>query len=129
MRVLFVCFGNSCRSQMAEGFAKALGGGNWEAESAGLFPARAVAPLAQEVMKEKGISLEGQFPKSLDDVATEDYDLIVNMSGEPFPKQVRAPVIEWEIPDPIGGSVEDYRRTRDTIERRVRELLDSVTAR
>lgn len=129
MRVLFVCFGNSCRSQMAEGFAKALGRGVWEAESAGLFPARNIAPLSHEVMKEKGISLDGQFPKSLDDVPAEDYDLIVNMSGAPFPKQVRSPVIEWEIRDPIGGSVEDYRRTRDEIERRVRALLDAVTTR
>lgn len=129
MRVLFVCFGNSCRSQMAEGLAKILGRGVWEVESAGLFPAKAIAPLTREVMTEKGISLEGHYPKGLEDVRTEDYDLIVNMSGFPLPESVRTPVVVWEIPDPIGGGVEDYRRTRDEIERRVRALLDSVAVR
>ncbi|MCS6952796.1 MAG: arsenate reductase ArsC [Bryobacterales bacterium] len=129
MRVLFVCFGNSCRSQMAEGYAKALGSGVWEAESAGLYPAKAVAPLTRAVMAEKGVSLEGHYPKGLEDVRTEDYDLIVNMSGFPLPEPIRTQVVVWEIPDPIGGSVEDYRRTRDEIEQRVKALLDAVALR
>ncbi|HXG32153.1 MAG TPA: arsenate reductase ArsC [Bryobacteraceae bacterium] len=124
MRILFVCFGNSCRSQMAEGFAKALARGIWEVDSAGLLPARDVAHLAREVMREKGISLEGHYPKSVDELPLAGYDLIVNMSGEPLPGRVTAPVLEWDIPDPIGQSVDVYRCVRDEIERRVRELLD-----
>jgi arsenate reductase len=66
MRVLFVCLGNSCRSQMAEGFARAYGQGAWQAESAGLLPATVISPLTREVMEEKKISLEEHFPKGLD---------------------------------------------------------------
>jgi arsenate reductase len=124
MRVLFVCFGNSCRSQMAEGFAKALARGIWEVDSAGLYPATAVAPLAREVMREKGISLDGHYPKGLDQLPLAGYDLIVNMSGMPLAGRVTAPVLDWDIADPIGQSPEVYRRVRDEIEHRVRELLE-----
>jgi arsenate reductase len=126
MRVLFVCFGNTCRSQMAEGFAKTLARGIWEVASAGLCPGNQVAPLTREVMLEKGISLDGHCPKSLEQLPRPlaEYDLIVNLSGLPLPGRVTARVLDWDVRDPYGRSAEVYRRVRDEIERRVRRLLE-----
>jgi arsenate reductase (thioredoxin) len=127
-RVLFVCLGNSCRSQMAEGFARACGQGVWEFESAGLMPATIIAPPVREVMDEKKIDLCDQFPKPLEWVPLETFDLIVNMSGVPLPATIGAPVREWEVDDPIGQSQKVYRRVRDQIEGLVRGLLEEVRA-
>jgi arsenate reductase (thioredoxin) len=129
VRVLFVCIGNSCRSQMAEGFARAHGRGVWEADSAGLMPANIVAPLTRRVMEEKSISLEEHFPKGLDEVRLSDYDLVVNMSGYEMPGTVTPPVRTWDVRDPIGQSETVYRRVRDEIERLVLDMLSEVRAR
>ncbi len=115
-RVLFVCVGNSCRSQMAEGFARALGSDILEAESAGLAPAPAVAPLTQEVMLARGIDLGGHFPKDLGEVDPNSYDLVVNLSGCALPQAVRAPVREWTVPDPVGRDDAFYERVASQIE-------------
>ncbi len=125
-RVLFVCIGNSCRSQMAEGFARAYGKGVWEAESAGLMPATIIAPLTREVMDERGIDLGDQFPKPLEWVKPETFGLIVTLCGCPLPEAVDVPVRAWDIDDPIGQNLKVYRRVRDEIEALVRELLDEV---
>ncbi|HSW50185.1 MAG TPA: hypothetical protein VLH09_08425 [Bryobacteraceae bacterium] len=125
-RVLFVCLGNSCRSQMAEGFARAYGEGVWEVESAGLMPATIIAIPVRIVMEEKKIGLGDQFPKPLDWVRPESFDLIVNMSGYPLPDGIGVPVREWAVDDPIGRSEKVYRRVRDQIEGLVRGLLEET---
>jgi len=125
-RVLFVCLGNSCRSQMAEAFARALGAGVWEVESAGLMPATIIAPPVREVMDEKRIDLGDQFPKPVEWMRSRTFDLIVNMCGHPLPETVAGPVREWRVEDPIGQSGKVYRRVRDQIEGLVRELLEEM---
>jgi len=122
-RVLFVCVGNSCRSQMAEGFARSYGSDVVEAHSAGLAPAPLVAPITHEVMAEKNIDLEEHFPKGLDEVNLASYDLIVNISGFPFPVPTRAPVREWKVPDPIGGKKNVHQRAAQQIENLVMQLI------
>ena len=67
-RVLFVCIGNACRSQMAESFARAYGSDVLVPSSAGLFPAKAVPPDTLRAMEEKNLDLSGQVPKSLEDL-------------------------------------------------------------
>src|SRR6267143_4877245 len=86
-RVLFLCIGNSCRSQMAEGFARAYGSDVIAAQSAGLAPAVSVAPLTRAVMLEKNIDIGDAFPKGLDFAMRQGVDLIVNMSGRKLPPQ------------------------------------------
>jgi arsenate reductase (thioredoxin) len=125
-RVLFVCLGNSCRSQMAEGFAHAFGEGVWDVESAGLMPAVGIAPPVREVMEEKQVSLGDQFPKPLEWVRPEAFDLIVNISGYPLPDGIPTPVREWKVDDPIGRNLKVYRRVRDEIETLVRALLEEM---
>ncbi len=121
-RVLFVCIGNACRSQMAEAFAKAHGRDVMVAKSAGLRPCEMVAPMTSQLMFEKKISLGSYTPKGLDRTGT-DFDLIVNMSGMPMPAGVRSPVRTWNVEDPIWFTEERHREVRDQIEGLVLELI------
>ena len=126
VKILFVCVGNSCRSQMAEAFANHLGNGKVLASSAGSAPLGTVIPETHEVMTEKGISLEGQWSKGLRDVAVAGMDAVVSMGCDvrcPVPAGFKGRVIEWSIPDPYGSDPEYYRHVRDMIERQVRDLL------
>jgi arsenate reductase len=128
-RVLFVCLGNSCRSQMAEAFARAYGSDVLIPASAGLTPAGIVAPLTFQVLAEKNITADGQFPKGLDLLSRVSFDLAVNMSGYPAPLPA-ARVMEWSVRDPIGERVEVYRSVANEIEALVMKLiLELRTAR
>jgi len=121
-KVLFLCIGNSCRSQMAEGFARTYGSDVLEAFSAGMGPAMAVSPLTIDVMKEKNIDLSGAVPKGVDIVERAGLHLIVNISGQKLP--VRGiPILDWDVRDPIGRDEKVFREVRDEIERRVMELV------
>jgi arsenate reductase (thioredoxin) len=121
-RVLFVCIGNACRSQMAEAFARAYGSDILVARSAGLFPAGAISSVTRALMLEKNIGLDGCVPKSLDETGT-DFYLIVNMSGEPFPVPCSTLVREWDVEDPVGFPEDLHRKVRDRIETLVRDLI------
>jgi arsenate reductase len=122
-RVLFVCIGNSCRSQMAEGFARNYGRDVMTVQSAGLAPASIIAPLTRDVMLEKNIRIDNQHPKSLVALRDTKFDLIVNMSGVQLPSWVNCEVVEWSVRDPIGESADVYRAVRDQIEHQVMQLI------
>ena len=121
-RVLFVCIGNSCRSQMAEAFARAYGSDVLEARSAGLAPAMIVAPLTRQMLAERNISAEDLFPKGLELLIGESFDVVVNLSG--YPIAVAAPrQLVWEVTDPIGLSETIYREVAARIESLVMGLI------
>jgi len=131
-RLLFVCTGNSARSQMAEGFARALGGDRVEVHSAGLEP-RDLHPVAVEVMRERGIDISAQRSKPFSEALARTMDYVVTVCGHAdehcpvLPPPVRR--LHWPLEDPARarGSPEEvravFRRVRDEIEERVRELL------
>jgi arsenate reductase len=121
-RVLFVCVGNACRSQMAEAFARAYGSDVIAAHSAGLRPAGMIPPLTAALMREKNIGLDGQSSKGLSRTGT-DFDLVVNMAGWPLPGKVNAPVREWHVEDPILLDESQHRQVRDQIEKLVEDLI------
>lgn len=134
-RILFLCTGNSARSQMSEGWAKHLSAGKIEAFSAGTHPAPMVNPFAVEVMKEKDIDISGHYPKELDQVSA-PLDLIVAVCSQaaencPLPPPGTA-VERWDLPDPAAASGTDdqvrevFRRSRNDIETRVRDLLERL---
>lgn len=125
-RVLFLCVHNSCRSQMAEGLARAFGAGVLEPFSAGSNPCGYVDPGAIASMREAGIDISTHRSKGLSDVP-HDMDYVVTMGcGDVCPFAPARERIAWVLPDPRGKSAEDYRVIRDAIERRVRELIDRV---
>jgi arsenate reductase len=124
IRVLFVCVENANRSQMAEAFARKIGGESIEAWSAGSKPSGKVNPLAIEAMRERGLDLSKQRSKSLDAVRDVEFDAVVTMGcGDACPA-VRARVREdWSIPDPRHMQPEQFRGVRDLIEASVKALL------
>jgi arsenate reductase (thioredoxin) len=122
-KILFVCIGNSCRSQMAEAFARAYGSDVLVAASAGLMPAAGVAPDTAHAMLEKNISLRDHFPKHVRQLGRARFDLIVNMSGEDLDVAPGDSVVSWDVTDPIRETYERHCEIRDEIERLVMNLV------
>lgn len=133
-KVLFLCTGNSARSQMAEGLMKSMGGEQWEVKSAGILPSY-VHPLAIRVMGEVGIDISKQTSKSQDQFLQEEFDYIITlcdhaaMACPNFPGQgIR---LHWSIEDPAMaiGTMDErvavFRRARDEIRTRIELLLKS----
>jgi arsenate reductase len=129
-RLLFVCVENSNRSQMAEAFARMYGGEELEAYSAGSRPSGTINPKAIESMKEVGYNLSQHQSKSLSEISNIEFDFVATMGcGDACPF-VRANQREdWNIPDPKEMSPDEFRRVRDSIETRVREILSRGAAK
>lgn len=122
-KVAFVCTGNSCRSQMAEGFARALGSKYIEACSAGTHPAEVVSPNAIAVMKELGIDISEQKPKLLSDLP-EGIDIIVTMGcGVECPYLPAWHREDWGLDDPVGKPIGEFRKVRDIIKDKLKDLI------
>jgi len=127
IKMVFVCVENARRSQMAQGFAEAFGQEKVEVYSAGSRPASKIDPLVIEVMKEKGIDLSTKRPKSLNDLPSTEMDYMVTMGcEETCPAVLSKKVIEWEIPDPKGKSIEFYREIRDLIKDKVKTFFEEI---
>jgi protein-tyrosine-phosphatase/DNA-binding transcriptional ArsR family regulator len=139
VRVLFLCTGNSARSQMAEALARVRSGGVVEAYSAGSLP-KALHPNAVRVMRdEHGIDLAGQTSKHLDVFADQRFDWVISLCDRvrevcpEFPGQPEA--IHWSIPDPAAGHAGDeasypaFQQTAAELETRIGFLLAALTDR
>ena len=124
--VLFVCIGNSCRSQMAEGFFNHYAPEGYRAESAGTAPADSVSSTAETVMEQCGISLEGHFPKKLTDQMLENADRVISMGcmSDMCPTGSGGSYADWGIEDPVGQGIDVFERIRDTIRDKVIELVE-----
>jgi arsenate reductase (thioredoxin) len=122
-RVLFVCIGNSCRSQMAEGFARTYGADVAIPASAGLAPATGIAPDTRRAMLERNIDIRDHFPKTIRQLGRARFDVAINMSGEQLPPDAAGSILEWDIPDPVRMSYERHCEVRDEIERKVMALI------
>ena len=132
LKVMFLCTANSCRSQMAEGFARELGKGLIEAYSAGLMHA-GVQPRAIAVMKEAGIDISKQESKEIDEDLLRKMDVVITLCTNaeaacPWtPPEIRR--IHWPIKDPVGtvGTEEkimkEFRRARDEIKEKVQDII------
>ncbi|MGD0402376.1 MAG: low molecular weight phosphatase family protein [Candidatus Acidiferrales bacterium] len=123
VKVLFVCMGNCVRSQMAEAIARHESSDIIEPESAGVSPLGFIDNTTQRVLRERGISFEGQFSKGLRAHSLVKPDLIVNMSGIPGASLFAGqPFEDWRVQDPFGEDIEIHRRVCDDIEARVKDL-------
>lgn len=126
MKVIFVCVENSNRSQMAEAFARMHGEGRIEAYSAGSRPSGRVNPKAVEAMRELGYDLTTHTSKGLDDFNNQEVDVAVTMGcGDECPLVRARRREDWQIPDPRDMTPEEFRRVRDLIERKVKDLITS----
>lgn len=127
-RVMFACKRNSCRSQIAEGFARSTGAGTFEVVSAGL-ESSTVNSTAIEVMREAGIDISDQTSKPLSDFSPVDFDIVISLCGcgvnLPEGWTSRELFEDWFIDDPDGQPIEKFRVARDEIKERVQELLEA----
>jgi arsenate reductase (thioredoxin) len=122
--LLFVCVENSCRSQIAEGFARALGRGRVASYSAGSNPSGQVDSRAIEFMAEKGVDLGSQRSKGLDDLPALHWDYVVTMGcGDACPHLPTRHRLDWDLPDPKQLDDAGFRAVRDRIEGLVRDLI------
>ena len=132
IRVLFLCTGNSCRSQMAETLLRELGKGDFEAVSAGTDP-QPIHPLTRVVMEELGYDLAGQYPKSLERYLGETFDFIITVCDKARDRCPNFPGdnvrIHWGFEDPAqaGGTPAEqllrFRRVRNEIRTRLRPWM------
>jgi arsenate reductase (thioredoxin) len=123
-RLLFVCVENSCRSQIAEAFARIHGCDEIEAYSAGSRPSGQVNARAIESMRQIGYDLTEHQSKSLTDIPDVEYDFVATMGcGDecPFVRAKRRE--EWHISDPKNLPPDQFREIRDLIEQKVKDVL------
>lgn len=128
-RVMFVCKKNSRRSQMAEGFARALGADKLAVTSSGL-EASHVDPIVVQVMSEVGIDVSHQISKPLSDFRPDDYDAVISLCGcgvnLPSEWVLREVFEDWQLDDPEGQDIDTFRRVRDEVKDRVVTLLNKL---
>ena len=132
INVLYLCTGNSCRSQMAEGWSRQLGGDAFSVASAGI-EAHGKNPRAIAVMQEAGVDISGQESTLVNDEMLQRADIVVTVCGHAdeqcpvLPPGVKK--VHWPLEDPAGatGSEEEimteFRATREEVKRRVQSLL------
>ena len=126
--VLFVCVRNAGRSQMAAALLERIAGDSVRVLSAGTRPADDVHPNVVAAMREAGIDLSGARPRRLEDGAVREADVVVTMGcGDECPFYPGKRYEDWDLPDPAGRPVEEVRAIRDEIERRVGDLLASLS--
>lgn len=130
-RIMFVCKKNSRRSQMAEGFARALGEGQVAVTSSGL-EASHVDPITVQVMAESGLDISQQTSKPLHQFQPQDYDAVISLCGcgVNLPSEwLTRPIFEdWQLDDPEGEGIDTFRRIRDEVRQRVSQLIARLGA-
>ena len=137
LKVMFLCTGNSCRSQIAEGFARVLGKGRIEAHSAGLMAA-GVHPRAIAVMRESGIDISGQRSREIDPYLLLAMDVAITLCDNADASCPRTPPslkrFHWPIKDPVGTAgtedeiMSEFRRARDEIREKIQGFIGSLPA-
>ena len=127
-KVLFVCVENSNRSQMSQAFATIHGGDRIEAYSAGSKPSGKINPKAVAAMKELGYDLSTHASKSLQEVEQyAPFDAVVTMGcGDACPWMPAKQFIDWTIPDPRDMNEEDFRKVRDLVGEKVKDLVNNL---
>jgi arsenate reductase (thioredoxin) len=128
-KVMFVCKKNSRRSQMAEGFTKVFGKDKVTVTSSGL-EASHVDPIVVQVMSEVGIDVSDRASKPLSDFKPEDYDVVISLCGcginLPSEWVSREVFEDWQLDDPEGCPIDEFRRVRNEVRDRVVALLESL---
>ncbi len=126
-KILFICIGNTCRSQMASAFAQYYAGDKYVIDSAGSAPEKEINSVMTDAMKEKGLDMAYRIPQSIDDATRyKAPDLIITMGcGDTCPMYPGVETTTWDLPDPAGKPIEFMREVRDEIEQRVKDLIES----
>ncbi len=139
-KVLFLCTGNSARSQMAEAFLRHYAADRFEAYSAGLDP-RGINPFTEKVMAEAGVDMQGQYSKHLGEyLGKMHFNYVITVCSEAdkscptvFPGMMQRLKWQFDDPDAFSGSeemkLERFRETRDRVGEKIRQWLDNPESR
>ena len=131
-KVLFICTGNSCRSQMAEGLLRDMAGNSFDVFSAGTHPSK-VHPMSTAVMAEDGIDISEHTSDFINDYLNKGINIVITVCDSAdslcpsFPGDVER--IHWSIDDPFQGwdiknnKIDSYRETRDILKKNIKELI------
>ncbi|MBD8035797.1 arsenate reductase (thioredoxin) [Solibacillus sp. A46] len=126
--IYFLCTGNSCRSQMAEGWAKKYLGTQWDVKSAGI-EAHGLNPNAVKAMKEAGIDITNQTSDIIDPEILHHADLVVTLCGDAADKCPVTPQhvkrVHWGFDDPAGKEWSEFQRVRDEIGERIKRFSET----
>lgn len=136
--IIFVCTGNSCRSQIAEAMMRHLGGHVFDVYSAGTKPSGTVHPLAEAALAEAGVGVDGLRSKSLDEFAGRSFDYVVTVCGSaekecPALQGTKA-TLRWPVEDPVAFADQGQagrvkaRHVREILTDRILALIDGQTA-
>ncbi|MSV33879.1 MAG: arsenate reductase ArsC [Nitrosarchaeum sp.] len=128
-KILFVCVENAGRSQMAEAFFRKYMPKGFEAISAGTKPSIHVNPIVLQAMKEIDIDIENQIPKHISQQIISESEKAINMGcmdKASCPTLFMKDILDWQIPDPKGKSIEEVRKIRDQIKTKVMILIKSL---
>ena len=139
-KILFLCTGNSCRSQMAEGFARTLKGGTIDASSAGI-ERHGLNPFAVRAMAEAGVDISSHKSKTLEELPSLDFDYVVTVCGHAhescplFPAKAKVVHVGFGDPPELArderddeGRMAHYRRVRDEIRAFIESLPEALEA-
>jgi len=127
-KILFVCVKNSCRSQIAEGFANEYGKGIAEVFSAGSRPSGIINENAINVMQEVNIDISLNKSKGFNDLPVKKFDYVITLGCKDICPFIPADKhIEWNIKDPEGKDLKFFREVRDNIEKHVKTLLENIS--
>jgi len=135
-QLYFLCTGNSCRSQMAEGFARQMAPQDWRIASAGVEQ-HGLNPLAVKVMAERGVDISQHESKLIDNDYLQHSDMVVTLCGDARDKCPMTPPTvakrHWPLPDPAQATGSDeevltvFRQVRDDIEGQVKDLIQTLS--
>ena len=133
-KVLFLCTGNACRSQIAEGLLRHLASAHFQVFSAGTYPSR-VHPCSIKVMQEWGLDISSHTSDHVDDYLEEGIDIVISVCDSArqicptFPGEVKR--LHWSIEDPFGSwntaheNLDNYRQTRNILKEKIDEFMVS----
>jgi protein-tyrosine-phosphatase len=130
IKVLFLCYGNSCRSILAEALARYYWGAGAEVASAGLFPLGHITPHTLAALREEGVPTDGLYSKGLADVGLEDFDFLVNLTELKLDDLIylsfRGKTLSCAVRDPFGEDLDSFRSTRNTLKKLIMEKLPGM---
>lgn len=130
-KIIFVCAENAGRSQMAEAFFNYhIKGSEWVAESSGNMPVKTVNPLVVEAMQEKGLDISDKKPKLFDPQTIGDYARVISFGclvKSAFADDVQRKIEDWDVGDPREKPLEEVRKIRDEIDKRIKALIQQLS--
>ncbi|MEN6437967.1 MAG: low molecular weight phosphatase family protein [Syntrophobacter sp.] len=130
MSVLFLCYGNSCRSILAEALARHCWPPSIRVSSAGLFPLGHITPHTLAALGEAGIPANGLYSKGFPDIQMEEIDYIVDLTGldirDLIPPAFPGKLLSFNIHDPYGEGLDSFRKVRDELKRLITEKLPKL---